>query len=222
MRKTLLISITAALLLSACAKTEKTETEPVQATIDTIPTMVTQIQKCSRLYTTEYKLHKIITHNDKKQINGSIMSKKFSIDLPVGERQIAMPVNATLKAYVDLGAFSTENVRKNGENIEIILPDPQIIMTSTRVDHDEIKQYVALLRSNFSDAELTKYQQQGRDSIISDIPRLGIIDNARESSARTIIPIIEQMGYRRENITVTFRKKFTLSDIPNMIKNGEV
>lgn len=222
MRKILLISITAALLLTACSKTENKETEPVQGTIDTIPTMVMQIQKCSRLYTTEYKLHKIIIHNDKKQINGSIMSKKFSIDLPVGERQIAIPVNATLKAYVDLGAFSAENVTKNGDKIEIILPDPQIVMTSTRVDHDEIKQYVALLRSNFSDAELTKYQRQGRDSIISDIPKLGIIDNARESSARTIIPIIEQMGYKRENITVTFRKKFTLSDIPNMIKNGEV
>ena len=92
-------------------------------------------------------------------------------------------------------------------------------MVSTKVDHKEVKQYVALLRSNFTDAELTRYQREGRDSIISDIPRLGIVEGARQSSARTIIPIIEQLGYKKENITVTFRKKFTLSDIPKLLKD---
>ena len=75
------------------------------------------------------------------------------------------------------------------------------------------------MRSNFTDAELTRYQREGRDSILSDIPKLGIIEGARQSSARTIMPIIEQMGYKKENITVTFRKKFTLSDIPKLLKD---
>ena len=150
------------------------------------------------------------------------MSKKFTIDIPVGERQIAIPVNATLKAYVNLSSFSADNIKKKGEKIEVILPDPQIIMTSTKIDHDEVKQYVAMLRSNFTDEELTRYQQQGRDSIIKDIPKLGLIEASRESSARTIIPIFEQMGYKQENITVTFRKRFTLSDLPKLLKNGEI
>ena len=34
------------------------------ASIDTIPMMVQQIKECSRLYTAEYKVHKIITHSD--------------------------------------------------------------------------------------------------------------------------------------------------------------
>lgn len=147
------------------------------------------------------------------------MNRKFTIDLPVGQRQVAIPVNATLKAYVDFSNFSEDNIRRSGDQIEIILPDPQIVLTSTKVDHKEVKQYVALLRSNFTDAELTRYQREGRDSIISDIPRLGIVEGARQSSARTIIPIIEQLGYKKENITVTFRKKFTLSDIPKLIKD---
>jgi len=98
-------------LLSACTKSEKQEVKPEPVSIDTIPTMVMQIQKCSRLYTTEYKIRRIITHNDKKQMSGSIMSKKFTIDIPVGERQIAIPVNATLKAYIDLSSFSADNIR---------------------------------------------------------------------------------------------------------------
>ena len=161
-------------LLSACTKSEKLEVKPEPVSIDTIPTMVMQIQKCSRLYTTEYKIRRIITHNDKKQMSGSIMSKKFTIDIPVGERQIAIPVNATLKAYIDLSSFSADNIRKKGEKIEVVLPDPKIIMTSTKIDHDEVKQHVAMLRSNFTDEELTRYQQQGRDSIINDIPKLGL------------------------------------------------
>ena len=79
-----------------------------------------------------------------------------------------------------------------------------------------------MLRSNFTDEELTRYQQQGRDSIINDIPKLGLIEASRESSARTIIPILEQMGYKQEKITVTFRKRFTLSDLPKLLKNGEI
>ena len=202
----------------ACSHDKQTINEE-QIYIDTIPTMVMQIQKCSRLYTTEYQMHRIITHSDTTQLTGSIMNRKFTIDLPVGQRQVAIPVNATLKAYVDFSNFSEDNIRRSGDQIEIILPDPQIVLTSTKVDHKEVKQYVALLRSNFTDAELTRYQREGRDSIISDIPRLGIVEGARQSSARTIIPIIEQLGYKKENITVTFRKKFTLSDIPKLIKD---
>ena len=202
----------------ACSHDKQTINEE-QIYIDIIPTMVMQIQKCSRLYTTEYQMHRIITHSDTKQLTGSIMNRKFTIDLPVGQRQVAIPVNATLKAYVDFSNFSEDNIRRSGDQIEIILPDPQIVLTSTKVDHKEVKQYVALLRSNFTDAELTRYQREGRDSIISDIPRLGIVEGARQSSARTIIPIIEQLGYKKENITVTFRKKFTLSDIPKLIKD---
>lgn len=216
------IILITSLCLTACSQNKQQSSLDGAKSIDTIPTMIMQMQRCSRLYTTEYKVRRIITHKDKKQLAGSIMSKKFSVELPVGERQIAIPVNATLKAYVDLSSLSAESIRKNGEHIEVVLPDPQIIMTSTKIDHDEVRQHVALLRSNFTDSELTTFQQQGRDSIISDIPKLGLVEAARESSARTIIPIIEQMGYKRENITITFRKKFTLTDIPKLMKNEEI
>lgn len=185
--------------------------------MDTIPTMVMQIQKCSKLYTTEVHVHKIITHDDQLKLNGSFMKKDFSINLPLGKRKIAIPMDATLKAYIDFSNFSEENVHKKGQKIEIILPDPRVTLTSTRINHEEIKQYVALTRSNFSDEELASYSQQGRDAIIHDINSLGIIDLARESAARTLIPMIEQMGYREEDITISFRKQFTLEDIKTLL-----
>jgi len=203
------------LFLSSCSGNKKTDIQ--KEDIDTIPMMVMQIQKCSRLYTTECQVHKIITHDDQKKLTGSFLNKEFSIDLPLGKRMVAIPMDATLKAYIDFADFSEKNIRRNGKKIQIILPDPKVTLTSTKIDHNAIKQYVALTRSNFSDKELTSYQKQGRDAIINDIPKLGIIDNARESAARTLIPMVMQMGYDEKDITVTFRKGFTLDDITGFI-----
>lgn len=197
-------------LLSACTG-KKTETE--LPTLDTLPLMITQIQRCSRLYTAEYRLHKIITHDDTKKLEGSFLSKDFSIDLPLGRRKIALPMDATVKAYIDFGDFSEKNLRRKGNHIEVILPDPKVVLTSTRVDHEGARQYIALTRSRFTDEELSSYEQQGRAQIVKAIPQLGIVETARTSAASILIPMLEQMGYPRENIQITFRKDFTLGDI---------
>lgn len=209
-----LILFSVFMLCCSCSR-HKTEQETV--TIDTIPMMVMQIQKCSKLYTAEYKVHKIITHDDKMKLNGSFMKKDFSINLPLGSRKIAIPMDATLKAYIDFADFNEDNVKRQGDKIEIILPDPHVTLTSTRINHDEIKQYVALTRSRFSDEELSSYERQGREAIIKDIPSMGMMDMARESAARTLIPMIEQMGFEESNITISFRKHYTLNDIKSLL-----
>ena len=200
-----------------CCSCSRYKTEQETVTIDTIPMMVMQIQKCSKLYTAEYKVHKIITHDDKMKLNGSFMKKDFSINLPLGSRKIAIPMDATLKAYIDFANFNEDNVKRQGDKIEIILPDPHVTLTSTRINHDEIKQYVALTRSRFSDEELSSYERQGREAIIKDIPSMGMMDMARESAARTLIPMIEQMGFEESNITISFRKHYTLNDIKSLL-----
>lgn len=200
-----------------CCSCSRHKTEQETVTIDTIPMMVMQIQKCSKLYTAEYKVHKIITHDDKMKLNGSFMKKDFSINLPLGSRKIAIPMDATLKAYIDFAEFNEDNVKRQGDKIEIILPDPHVTLTSTRINHDEIKQYVALTRSRFSDEELSSYERQGREAIIKDIPSMGMMDMARESAARTLIPMIEQMGFEESNITISFRKHYTLNDIKSLL-----
>ncbi|MCL6748021.1 DUF4230 domain-containing protein [Prevotella sp. TCVGH] len=200
-----------------CCSCSRHKTEQETVTIDTIPMMVMQIQKCSKLYTAEYKVHKIITHDDKMKLNGSFMKKDFSINLPLGSRKIAIPMDATLKAYIDFADFNEDKVKRQGDKIEIILPDPHVTLTSTRINHDEIKQYVALTRSRFSDEELSSYERQGREAIIKDIPSMGMMDMARESAARTLIPMIEQMGFEESNITISFRKHYTLNDIKSLL-----
>ena len=127
-------------------------------------------------------------------------------------------MDATIKAYIDFSDFSEKNVRHDGKKIEITLPDPQVELTETRINHEEIKKHVSLFRSNFSDKELAEYTMQGRKAIINDIPKLGIVNMAQESATRTLVPMLRQMGYEEEDITITFRKDFPSDDILSVIK----
>ncbi len=198
-------------IFSACGKGDEQRDEVE------LPDIVMQVQQQARLYSTEYRLHKIITQDDTRQLQGSILNQKYKLDLPLGKRSIAVPIEATVKTFVDFGEFSEKNVKQNGEKIEIILPDPQFEITSTRVNHDEVKQYIPLLRSNFSDAELTALTQAGRAAVAKDLPRLNLTESARQNAARTLIPLLSAMGFDESQITVTFRKKFTVSEISKFL-----
>ena len=186
--------------------------------IDTVPMLVMQIQKCSRLYTTEYKMHKIVTHDDVVRLQGSLLKQNINIRLPLGDRKVAIPIDATLKAYIDFSGFSEANVEREGEKITILLPDPKVELTSSKVNQQEIRSYVSLMRAGFSDEEMSSYEQQGREAIIQSIPQLGIIEMARANAARALVPLIEQLGYREENITIAFRKEFKPYDIRRFLE----
>lgn len=218
------MAATVALLLAfvACGDKPKADADAGQPSIDTIPTLIMQAQRCSRLYTTEYHIHKVITHDDQLALKGKLLGHDYNMPLPLGKRKVAIPVDATVKAYVDLSDFSERNVRRDTSHIEITLPDPHIVLSATRVNHDDIKEYVALMRRNFSDAELSAYEQQGRQAIIGDIANTDILESARVGAANVLVPMLRQLGYRPENITITFRHDLRGSDIPKLIDRAAV
>lgn len=199
---------------SSCSEKK---TEEKKTVIDTIPMMVMQIQKCNRLYTTEIHVHKIVTHDDQLKLKGSIFKKDFNINVPGSNRKVAIPMDATLKAYIDFKDFGAQNINRKEEKIEITLPDPKIMLTSSKIDHEGVKQFVSLTRRNFSDAELSLYEQQGREGIIKDIPNMEVIETARQNAANILIPMLIEMGFNEENIKITFRKKFSLDDLKTIL-----
>ena len=205
--------------LLSCGKKQPQDVQAVTTeAIDTLPQLVTQIQRCAKLYTTEVKIHKIVTHDDVVRLRGNMLSKSFDIPLPLGERKIAIPMDATLKAYIDFSEFSEQNIERRGQQIVVLLPDPQVTLTSTRINQKEVKEYVGLTRSHFTDKELTSYEQQGRQAILNNIGNMNIIETAKENAARVLVPMIAQMGYREEDITIAFRKELTIDDLKRRIE----
>lgn len=212
------ISIITFILCCCCACNQHHETKGDTASSDdAFHSFVMQVQKCSRIYTTEVKIHKIVTHDDVIRLKGTILAQDFNIRMPLGDRKIAIPMDATLKAFIDMSDFSEKNVERDGQKIIITLPDPQVTLTSSKIDQKGIKEYVGLVRSHFTDAEMADYEQQGRAAIIASIPQLGIIPTAQENAARVLIPLITQMGYQEQDIVIQFRKEYGIQDIKSLV-----
>ena len=186
----------------------RTDRTTASRSIDTVPMLIMQVQQCSKLYTAEYRVHKIITHDDALRFKGQLLSKSFNVKVPLADRKIAIPMDAKIKAYIDFSEFSEKNIERSGDKITIVLPDPQVVMTSSKIDQQHVKQYVGLTRAHFSDEELARYQQQGREAILQSIPDMGIEETARANSAKVLVPMLTQLGYEEQNITIAFRKDF--------------
>ncbi|MGM9733722.1 MAG: DUF4230 domain-containing protein [Prevotella sp.] len=177
------------------------------AALDTLPVLIRNIQKCSKLYTSEYNIRKIITHSDEPRLKGKVLGHEIDMKMPVGDRKIAIPINVTLKAYIDFAGFSQDNVVREGRRITIILPEPQVTVTSSKVDQKGIREYVSLTRSRFSDEEMADFEKQGRQAVVKSIPRLDIKETARLNAAQLLIPMIMKMGFDEKDITVVFRNE---------------
>ncbi len=197
------------LLTTSCGRSDATEAEEVSA-IDSIPLLVTQIQRCSRLYTTEYRIHKLVTCESNRQISGFGFS--FGLDV-FGDRKIIIPIDATLKGYIDMSQIRAQHIDRQGDRISITLPDPEVMMTSTRIDHENIKEFVTGFRDDFTDSEMSAFEKQGRKAIIAEIPELGVERTARENAVRILVPMIAQMGFSEQNITINFRRDYTPHDL---------
>lgn len=211
MRKLLWLLAVGCWLLTACSSKQS---NGEGAITDTTLVLITQVRQCSRLYTAEYKIHKIVTHDDVLRLQGQLAGQDHDVELPIlGDRKIAIPMDVTLKAYIDFDGFSEQNIERQDNKITITLPDPKVQLTSSRIDHANIKKYVALLRSDFTDAELSSYEQQGREAIINTIPEMGIIESARQNAARLLIPMLKQMGFSESDITITFRQDLNTQNI---------
>ena len=178
--------------------------------------LILRVRQTSRLYTAEYRVHKIVTYEDVQHLSATVLGHKYQTRLSLGDRKIAIPIDVTLRAYVDFSTFSESQVERSpdGRHLHVTLPDPKVVVTSSRVDHEQTRQFVDILRRDFTDAEMADFTAQGVRSILLQVPQMGILETARQSAAATLIPIFAQMGYAQEDIVVTFRKEFTEKDLP--------
>ena len=198
---TLLYLLAVVLFASCSGKQTEIAEQPER---DTIPMMVMQIRQCARLHAAEIRLHKIITHHDDVRLKGNFLSSEFDVPLPMSKRKVAIPMDATVRAYIDFSQFSEKNVVRQGSRIRLLLPRPQVELVSTTIDHDNIRRRVSLIRSDFSDAELSAYERQGREDILRQLSNLGIEETARQSATRLLVPMLTRLGFNEGDITITF------------------
>ena len=179
------------------------ETEKAPAAAD----VVIRLQTPDRLYLSEYIVLKIITAEDLNRVRGSFMGYDFTVDLAIGQRKIAIPMDASIKAYIDFGSVTEDDiaVSDNPPAVTVTLPAPKAELTSSKKAHCGVTEFHGIFRSRFSDAEISKLKQQGREVILDAIPRMGIISTAKANAAEVLTPILAQAGFGPENITINFK-----------------
>lgn len=183
-----------------------------QSAVDTTALMVMRVQSCARLYTAEMKIHKLITHTDEPRIKGKVLGLQVDLPARMGDRRIAIPIDVTLKAYIDFANFTADNLQRTDSTLVITLPDPHVIITSTRVDNQGTRQYVDAFRSRYTDAEIANFAQQGADSITAHLSRFGLEERAKQSAARQLIPLFSNLGYTESQITLRFGRNYSDHD----------
>ena len=192
----------------ACGGDKEKGTDVAEKTAtDDIPMLVRDIRKCSKLYTSEYNIRKIVTYSDEPRLKGKVLGHQVDMKMPVGDRKIAIPMNVTLKGYIDFSDFSEKNVRREGRRIVVTLPSPQVAVTSSKIDQAGIKEYVSIMRSRFSDAEMVEFEKQGRQAVVNSIPRLDINETTAVNAAKILIPMIVKMGYDEKLITIELKNE---------------
>ena len=196
------------LALMACGGDKKNGNDVAEnASTDNISMLIRDIRKCSKLYTSEYNIRKIVTYSDEPRLKGKLLGHEVDMKMPVGDRKIAIPMNVTLKGYIDFSDFSKKNVRREGRRIVVTLPPPQVAVTASKIDQAGIKEYVSFMRSRFSDAEMTEFEKQGRQAVVNSIPRLDINETTAVNAAKILIPMIVKMGYDEKLITIELKNE---------------
>ena len=164
-----------------------------QEAIDTLQQVVMRTQQQNKLYTTECKIHKVVLFSDTKKIGGKLLD----IDKP-GYRKVAVPLDVTLKGYVDFSTFDSTNVQRTDSMIIITLPDPQIVITASHIDFKAARQYVSTFRSNFNDEEITQLAKQGEDSIKQHIGQYGLVGGFAKCRGAGADPDAQTIGLPRK------------------------
>ena len=206
------IALISAISLASCSHKKGQDRDIKPKDSDTTAVIITQAQRQSKLYTTEYNIHKIVTYSDVVSVKGSLFSNPINVNLPLGDRKIAIPIYVTAKAYIDFSKFDAANVNRKGSSITIILPDPKVEITASRIDHKETKEFIALTRQRFSQEEKDRIAKKGKESIEKNLSKTDILSKAKESAARILVPMLVNLGYKDADITISFRKDFTQSE----------
>ena len=193
-------------------ETSKEQHTSVSTLQEQMQNLVLQVRRQNRLYTTQCQVHKVVIKDEKARVGG----KLFNFSLP-GYRKIAIPIDVTLKAYIDFTRFSAVNVHRTDSFLIVTLPDPGIEVTASKIDHTKVREYVSIGRSSFSDEEINRLAQQGQDSILRHLNNYGIVAAARESATRTLVPLFRKMGFRESQIVLRFRRDYDDAALHHLI-----
>ena len=167
------------LLLLSCVK----KTEPADA--------VLQLRELNELVTVEYDITKVIKASDDKSW------------FKIGERKILMSCKATARAGIDLSQISEKDIRIEGTECTLKIPEAKIISINIRPEDIRTEyQEIGVFRSDFTAQERNDLMTQGEAQIRSQLTATGLLQTAESNAALVLEKFIRQLGFEKVNIVI--------------------
>lgn len=200
------------LLLTWCGNGSLSEEEKKQRE----SAIVATIQHHSRLFTAETTSRKTITYTSENKLTISLLGKDRVMKIPFGKTTATIPVNVTYKAYIDLGKVTRDDIIIDEKNkmIHITLPDPVVVETAVRVDHDKEKMDKEWFGKKLTYEEYRKLvrdaKEQAWEELTEEEMRV-ITETAKVTAGEMVTPFLHSLGFK--NIMIEYRPTFTTKEI---------
>lgn len=149
-----------------------------------------ELRAAGELVTCEYTVSKVVKADD-------------MVPWKIGERKILFRCNAYLKAGIDMAVYNPAKtvIDPDHHSIILVLPAPKLLSVNMPVEEvRQVYSHVTGLRMEFSAEERTNLLRQGEEAIRLDVPRLGIIRDARENAVVFFESLLRRLGYEDINI----------------------
>lgn len=157
-----------------------------QSRTTTSPVVVEGIQKLDRLDTVRMTQSVVVTRE-----TGGTELRRFL----TGEEVVLIAVG-DVEAGVDLSSLTREEVRVEGEGVEIRLPEPEI--TTISLDEEQTRLYdrdQGLLRLRPDDTLVEAARLEARDELLAAARQNDILATAERNAEDTIRTFLTNLGY---------------------------
>ncbi len=197
MKKTLIAIAAAVSLISGCGY--------INTQNQNISNIVLMSRKEAKLYTAEMQMRGYITYT-----SVDILRILGNETLKYGKRTIYIPVAIPARAYIDFQRISEDNFRTTGNKITVTLPQPEIEYGPGRVD-GECSEH-ADIGCSFSAEERIKLTKSAIAQYKTMEKEAGeyLMEEARISAKKTMISMLEGMGYREQDIEILYELKIEI------------
>lgn len=155
-------------------------------TTTTTPVVVEGVQKLDRLATVRWTESVVVT----KETGGTEL-RRFLL----GEELILVAVG-NVEAGVDLSSIGEDDVRVEGETVEIRLPEPEVFSAS--LDEERTRLYdrdQGILRLRPDDTLVEEARRDARDELLAAARQNDILDTAEQNAEESIRAFVTTLGF---------------------------
>ena len=169
--------------------------------------IVYDIREIGTLSTTEYTVAKVVKLDDEHGI-WEIWEKWDDIRswTKFGDRKILISCRAKIKAGIDLSKIRKEDIKINGNSINIVVPTAEVSEFSMEPKYIKTEvESVSWFRDHFTQKEKNEFLKQGEKAIREDIENSGIYSNAEYEAELFITDFYKRQGF--EKVIISFEKR---------------